>query len=108
MQIIPPPVSAAHRIEESLVIGLGGYPVWKFPVGALLVLYLLNSYIYFGKQPFWNYVNATAQTLLQPLKKVPLRFGKVDFTPVVGIVIVFFIAELATRGLVFLYARLPF
>jgi uncharacterized protein YggT (Ycf19 family) len=108
LQIIPPPVSAAHRIEESLVIGLGGYPVWKFPVGALLALYLLNSYIYFGKHPFWNYVNATAQTLLQPLKKIPLRLGKLDFTPVVGIAIVFFIAELAARGLFFLYKRLPF
>jgi uncharacterized protein YggT (Ycf19 family) len=107
LQIIPPPVSAAHRIEESLVIGLGCYPVWKFPVGALLTLYLLNSYIYFGEHPFWNYVNATAQTLLQPLKKIPLRFGKLDFTPVVGIAIVFFFAEIAARGLVFLYARLP-
>lgn len=108
LQIIPPPVSAAHRIEESLVIGLGSYLVWKFLIGALLVLHLLNSYIYFGKNPFWNYVNATAQTLLQPLKKIPLRLGKMNFAPVVGIAIVFFIGELAVRGLVLLYARLPF
>jgi uncharacterized protein YggT (Ycf19 family) len=108
LQIIPPPVSAAHRIEESLVIGLGCYPVWKFPIGALLTLYLLNGYIYFGGHPFWNYVNATAQTLLQPLKKIPLRLGRLDFAPVVGIAIVFFIAELAARALVLLYRRLPF
>jgi uncharacterized protein YggT (Ycf19 family) len=108
LEIIPKPVSAAHRIEESLIIGLGSYLAWKFIAAALLVLHLLNTYVYFGKHPFWNYVNATAQNLLAPLRKIPLRAGKVDFAPVVGIAIIFFAAELAERGLVWLYARLPF
>jgi uncharacterized protein YggT (Ycf19 family) len=103
-----PTMSAAHRIEESLVVGLGSYLAWKFITAALLVLNLLTTYIYFGKHPFWNYVNATAQTLLSPLRKIPLRAGKVDFAPVIGIAIIFFAAELAERGLVWLYARLPF
>jgi uncharacterized protein YggT (Ycf19 family) len=101
-------MSAAHRIEESLVIGLGSYLVWKFVAAALLVLHLLNTYIYFGKHPFWNYVNVTAQTLLAPLQKIPLRAGRVDFAPVVGIAIIFSAAELAEHGLIWLYARLPF
>jgi uncharacterized protein YggT (Ycf19 family) len=101
-------MSAAQRIEEALVIGLGSYLVWKFLIGALLALHLLNSYIYFGKNPFWNYVNATAQTLLQPLEKIPLRVGKVDFAPVVGIALVFLIAGLAARALAFFYSRLSF
>jgi uncharacterized protein YggT (Ycf19 family) len=108
LEIIPPPVSAAHRIEESVIIGLGSYLAWKFIAAALLVLHLLNTYIYFGKHPFWNYVHATAQTLLAPLRKIPLCAGKVDFAPVIGIASIFFAAELAERGLVWLYARLPF
>ena len=108
LEIIPQPVSAAHRIEESIVIGLGCYLAWKFAAAALLVLHLLNTYIYFGKHPFWNYVNATAQVLLSPMRKIPLRAGKVDFAPVVGIAIIFSAAELSQRGLVWLYARLPF
>jgi uncharacterized protein YggT (Ycf19 family) len=103
-----PAMSAAHRIEEALVIGLGSYLAWKFIAAALLVLHLLNTYIYFGRHPFWNYVNATAQTLLAPLRKIPLRAGKVDFAPVVEIAIIFFAAELAELGLAKLYARLPF
>ena len=67
------PVSAAHRLEQSLVIGLGSYLALEISAGALLVLHLLNTYIYFGKHPFWKYVNATAQTLLPPLEKIPLR-----------------------------------
>lgn len=107
LAIVPPPVSAAHRIEESLIIGLGSYLAWKYAAGALLILHLLNSYIYFGKHSFWYYVTAEAQTLLRPLRAVPLRAGKADFAPMVGIVLVFLFAELAERGLAALYARLP-
>jgi uncharacterized protein YggT (Ycf19 family) len=107
LAIVPPPVSAAHRIEESLVIGLGSYLAWKYVAGALLVLHLLNSYIYFGRYPFWSYVAAEAQTLLRPLRAVPLRAGKADFAPIVGMALVFLLAELAGRGLTALYLRLP-
>ncbi|MGA3283590.1 MAG: hypothetical protein ABSD57_03925 [Verrucomicrobiota bacterium] len=106
--IIPKPISTAHRIEQSLLIGLGSYLVWKFVIGALLALHLLNSYVYLGKHPFWHYVNATAQTLLKPLRAVPLRAGKVDFAPVAGIVLAFLLAGLAERGLTFIYGRLSF
>ena len=107
LNIIPNPVSAAHRLTESVVIGLGSYLGWKYVAAALLVLHLLNTYIYFGKHPFWNYVNAAAQTLLAPLRKIPLHAGRVDFTPVAGIALIFFAAELAQRGLGWLYGRLP-
>ena len=103
--IIPKPISGMHRIEESLVIGLGSYLAWKFLITGLLVLHLLNSYVYFGKNPFWNYVNATARQLLRPLEKIPLRAGKADFAPVVGIALVFLLAELAGRALMYIYGR---
>jgi len=108
LQIIPQPVSAAHRIEAALIVGLNSYLIWKYVIGVLLALHLLNSYIYFGKHPFWSYVNAEARTLLSPLRSVPLQAGKADFAPVVGLALVFLAAELAGRGLFFLYGRLPF
>ena len=97
---------ASRRVGESLVIALGSYLVWKYLIAALLALHLLNSYIYFGKNPFWNYVNATAKQSLRPLEKIPLRAGKADFAPVVGIALVFLLAEVAGRLLIFLYGRL--
>ncbi|HEY1489654.1 MAG TPA: hypothetical protein VGF90_01330 [Verrucomicrobiae bacterium] len=106
-EIIPKPLSAAHRLEESVVIGLGSYLAWKWVAVTLLVLHLLNTYIYFGIHPLWNYVNVTAQTLLSPLRKIPLRTGRVDFAPAVGIAIVFLAGGLVERGLGWLYTRLP-
>jgi uncharacterized protein YggT (Ycf19 family) len=106
LHIIPPPVSPPRQIAAALVIALGSYLVWKFLIAALLALHLLNSYIYFGKNPFWSYVNATANQLLRPLEKIPLRAGKADFAPVAGIALVFLLAELAGHGLIFVYQRL--
>ena len=74
LKIIPLPPSALRHMGESLVIGLGSYLAWKFVIGALLGFYLLNSYIYFGKHPFWNYVDAAAGKLLAALKKGLLPF----------------------------------
>jgi uncharacterized protein YggT (Ycf19 family) len=98
LQILPPPLSLAHRLEQSLVVGLGSYLIWKFPVGVLLVLHLLSSYIYFGRHPVWKYVTATAQTLLLPLRKIPLRLGRVDFAPLVGVFLIFMCAYVVENG----------
>jgi uncharacterized protein YggT (Ycf19 family) len=107
LQISTKPISAAGRFEESLVIGVCSYLVWKFPLGAILLLHLLNSYIYFGKHPFWKYVNVTAQKIMSPLKNVPLRIGKVDFAPVLMVAVIFFAAEGLGYWLWRLYTRLP-
>jgi len=107
LQIIPRP-SPAWRIEESFIIASQGYLLWQFPIAAILALHLLNSYIYFGRHPVWKYVEATAQTLLRPLKGIYLRIGKIDFAPVAGIVLVFLIARLAGWGVGVLYKRLSF
>jgi hypothetical protein len=102
LQIIPQPVSSAARIEGALVIAVQSYLVWEFPVVTLLVLHLLNNYIYFGRHPIWNYADLTANTLLRPLKILkwlPLRIGKLDLTPVVGIAIVLFAGRFIGQGL---------
>jgi uncharacterized protein YggT (Ycf19 family) len=115
LKIMPPPVAAAQRFEQAIVIGLDSYLMWRFPLGVLLLLHLLSSYIYFGKQPFWKYVNETAQTLLQPLQKIPLRLGRMDFAPLAGIIIIFCLANFVQNGmktlhipgLTELYEKLP-
>jgi uncharacterized protein YggT (Ycf19 family) len=106
-QIIPPAVSIAHQFEQGALIGLGAYLTWKYLIGGLLALHLVNSYIYLGNHSFWNFVNLTAQNLLAPLRRLPLRFRKIDFSPLVGIALVFALANLAELGLVRLYWRLP-
>ena len=105
--ILPPMPAMSLRIEQSVVIALGVYLLWKFPIALLLVIHLLSSYIYFGKHPFWVYVNVVAQKILRPLNKLPLRIGRVDFAPLLGLALVFLIAVAAGKGLMEIYRRLP-
>ena len=62
------PMPPAGRFQQALILGVSSYLLWKFPLGGILVLHLLNSYVYFGQHPFWKYVSATAQTILRPLE----------------------------------------
>jgi uncharacterized protein YggT (Ycf19 family) len=113
---ILPSIPSPGRFQQSLLLGFSSYLLWQFPLEAILTLHLLNSYIYFGKHPFWKYVSATAQSVLYPLRNLPLRIGKVDLAPLVGMVLIFLVANSLEKGLaivhlpglVTLFGKLPF
>lgn len=93
MTIIQKAKSPVQLIEQAAVIGAATYLAWKYLIIGVLLLHLLNSYIYFGNHPFWNFINATARNLLAPLRWIPLRIGRVDFLPLIAIALVFFVCE---------------
>ena len=90
-----------------MALGLAAYLTWKFVVVGILVLHVLNSHVYLGANPFWSFLDVTARNLLSPIRWLPLGIGKVDFVPVVGIVLVFLIDEYGSRGLTKLFQHLP-
>jgi hypothetical protein len=105
--LIPAPRSPLHLLEQALVMGLSAYLAWKFLVVGLLLLHLLNSYVYLGSGPVWSYVNNNARHLLRLLAWLPLHAGRVDLAPVAGIALVFGLAELGSWGLTRLFGLLP-
>lgn len=107
MAIVPRVGSWRLLIEQAAVIGLSVYPAWKHLIGAVLALMLLNAYIYLGSHPFWNFVNATGKTLLRPLAALPMRIGKMDFAPLLGIILAYGLALGVERGLSILFQKLP-
>jgi uncharacterized protein YggT (Ycf19 family) len=107
MEILPAPKSILHLIEQGVVVALGIYLAWKYLILAVLLLHLLNSYIYFGAWPFWNFIDNSARQILKLISWIPLRVGKIDFAPLVGMAVMFFVAEYASRGLLWIYQRLP-
>jgi len=101
------PANAPGRLlAQGAVIGLSAYLTLKFLILTILLLYLLNSYVYLGEFALWNFVDATTRRLLRPLQKLPLRVGKIDFAPVLSIILVILAAECAQRGLARLYQKL--
>jgi uncharacterized protein YggT (Ycf19 family) len=104
--IIPRAYSSKQALEEAALLALGAYLSWKYLIGGLLAMRLLSSYIYLGRHPFWSFVGLTGRNLLAPLRWIPLRWGRVDFAPLVGVALVFLAAEMAQFGLTTLYQRL--
>ncbi len=79
--------SAWHLVAQGLLIGLSSLFSLKYLIPPLLFLHMVASYVYFGMSPFWDFVGTTSRHLLVPLNRLPLRIGKVDFTPLAGIIV---------------------
>lgn len=105
--LLPLPKSPVHRWEQAGVMGLAALLSWKYLLMGFWLLHLLNSYLYLGNHPFWNFVNATSRNLLSPLSWLPLRLGRVDLAPPVAILLVLGAGEYAPLWLTELYRRLP-
>jgi len=81
--------SNAHLVEQGLLIGTALYFSLQYVLPVFLFLHLIASYVYLGANPLWDFVGATARNLLAPLRRLPLRIAKFDFTPVVGVILIF-------------------
>jgi len=108
LAIVPRTRSFTQLLEQGALMGAAAYLAWKYLIVGVLLLHLLNSYVYLGNSSFWNFLNLTARNLMQPLRWLPLRIGKVDFLPVAGIALVFLAAESFSRLPARFYHYLPF
>lgn len=77
-----------NLVEQGLIVSLGVLISLKYLLPVLLMLYLVVSYVYLGSSPFWDFVSTTSSNLLRPLRRLPLRFAKVDLSPLVGVVVI--------------------
>lgn len=97
--IFPQQGSIKAIFHESLVMGLCAYLPWCHLLAGLIFIYFLNSYLFLGTSPVWNYLHAITRKLLAFLYMLPLTFGKIDFVPIVGLGITFLIYEYGCRWL---------
>jgi len=92
MGMLPATKSFSHRAQQALVCGFGGWLAWKHLLIALLALHIVNSYVYLGEHPAWNFISLTTRNLLRPFARLPLRAGRVDFAPVLALLLVWLLA----------------
>jgi uncharacterized protein YggT (Ycf19 family) len=105
--ILPAPLSAGHRWQQALVLGLASFLSWKILIVALCLFYMINSYVYVGNSALWSYLNKTGSNLLRPLRQFPLCIGKLDFAPLVAIGLVLGLTHGAAQWLPWAFQRLP-
>jgi uncharacterized protein YggT (Ycf19 family) len=80
--------SDALLVLQGAALSLIAYLSLKFVLLAFLIVHLIVTYVYLGANPVWEFINTTSRNILRPLDRLPLRFGKVNLTPVIGIILV--------------------
>src|ERR1035437_6405670 len=81
--------SNAHLVEQGVLIGTALYFSLQYVLPMFLFLHLIGSYVYLGVSPLWDFIEATSRNLLAPLRRLPLRIARFDFTPVAGVILIF-------------------
>jgi uncharacterized protein YggT (Ycf19 family) len=80
--------SIPHLVGQGLLIGAGLILSLKYLLPAFLFVHLAASYVYFGNSPVFDFVNTTTRNILAPLRPLPLQYGKVDLSPVAGLLLI--------------------
>ena len=101
--LISPAASTGQLWQQAFVLGAGSLLVCKYLISGLLLIHILNSYVYLGNSPVWNFVETTGRNLLRPLRWLPLGIGKADLAPVVAIALTLLIGRFAADWLSLLY-----
>ncbi|HXP62104.1 MAG TPA: hypothetical protein VN829_16525 [Dongiaceae bacterium] len=84
LNVTGPVQSPTHLLEQGLLLGAALYLSLKYLLPGLLLLHLVVSYVYLGRNPLWDFVSLTSHNLLAPLRRLPLRYATVDFAPLAG------------------------
>lgn len=83
------PQTYGHVVIQGFLLSLALVFTLKYLLSGFLLLHLVASYVYLGSHPFWDFVSATSGHVLAPLRSLGLRSSRLDFTPLVGIIVIF-------------------
>jgi len=86
--ITVPVRSNALLAGQGLLVGIALFLTLQYLLPLFLLLHLFTSYVYVGSNPLWEFIGATARNLLKPLHGLPLRLARIDFAPLVGVVLI--------------------
>jgi hypothetical protein len=84
--VLPQARSHQQLVQQSLLIAASLVFRFRWLLSAVFLLRFLNTYVYLGTHPFWEFIQRSARILLWPFNW--MRFAKFDFAPILGLVLV--------------------
>ena len=81
--------SNARLAEQGILIASALWLSLQYLLPVFLLLHLVVSYVYLGSNTPFEFIGATARNLLAPLRWLPLRIARFDFSPLLGVVLIF-------------------
>jgi uncharacterized protein YggT (Ycf19 family) len=83
--------SALQVLQQGSLLFLSLVVSLKLLLPLVLLLYMLSSYVYLGSSPLWDFVSSVSRGLLGPFRHEKLRSSKIDFAPLVAVIIILLI-----------------
>jgi uncharacterized protein YggT (Ycf19 family) len=108
-RLVLPAGSFAQVAAQGGLVGLALILTLKYLIPPIVLLHMVNSYVYLGTNPLWDFIAGTSDGLLKPLRPLPLQIARLDLRPLAGgcLAILLFhwlpewgMAKLAQRNLV--------
>jgi uncharacterized protein YggT (Ycf19 family) len=97
LELLPSAQKPGAVRGQAAAFALGAILTWKWLILFILLVHLLNLYVYLGTHPIWPYLSSIARKLLYPFSF--LRIGKIDLSPIVGILALLAFCELFLKPL---------
>ncbi len=104
--LTPDPLSYGHLAQEAIVVGISAFLVLKYLLLFILLLNVVNAYVFLGDLALWHFVNTSAKNMLRPIAW--MRLGWIDLGPLIGITLLLLVSYFGPSGLHKLYEQLPF
>ena len=105
MSIFPAPHSWSVVVTHGLLMSIGLWLKLRWVVLAVLLLHLLNSYVYFGNHPFWPFISLCGRRISRIASWLPLRLAKVDLRPAAAAAMVFLVCGGGDRAILWLFGK---
>ena len=80
--------SISYLAEQGILIAIALVLSLQYVLPVILLLHLIASYVYLGSNALWEFIGTTARNLVAPLRQLPLRIARFDFTPLVGAILI--------------------
>ena len=107
LEVIPAHATTRLLWEQAALFGWTTILLWKFPVVILLLVHLFTSYVYVGAGTLLSFITATSRNLLRLPGRLQIRFGKLDLSPIVWILLIVVLSAVAEDFLPRVYQWLP-
>jgi len=104
-RLMPELQDGGHLVEQALVMALSQVCVLRWFLIGVLLLHLLNLYVYLGNHAFWDFIQQTGERLARPF--AVFRMGHLDLSPLPAAVVTWFILNLLGYGFPWLRHSLP-
>ncbi len=105
MAIFPAPRSMPMVAAHGLLMGAGLWLKLRWLVYLVLLLHILNSYVYFGNHPFWPFISVCGRKISTLASWLPLQLGKIDLKPLAAAGLVFLCCKAGDQALLWLFGK---